>query len=182
MDRTWEAGMSSERRCTPSAPAASATSVRELTSRRVLPIRLSVRNCWMTWAASRARVSSSRALKSFSRSWMYSTPARAASAILVAFVGAVDEKWLARTGNRDLFAKHRGESLGRVGGDGVGHHKDRARRAVVDVQGDSGELVEVAFGIEQEPRRRATKPIDSLRVIADDGQARIHSTQPNEHV
>jgi len=60
----------------------------------------------------------------------------------------------------------------------VSHPKDHARRAVVDVQGDRGEIIEVVLGIEQEPRRRATKTIDGLRVIADNGQARINSRSP----
>ena len=70
---------------------------------------------------------------------------------LVAFVSAVDEQRLARADDRDLLAKDRGESFGRVGGDGVGHPEDRAGRPVVDVQGDGREPVEVALGIEQEP-------------------------------
>ena len=44
------------------------------------------------------------------------------------------------------------------------------------------EPVEVALGIEQEPGRCATKTIDGLRVITDNGQARIHSSQSDEHV
>ena len=98
---------------------------------------------------------------------------------LVAFVGAVHELRRARTGDRNLFAQHRGESLGRLGGEGVGHVEDRGRRAVVDVQRDGREPVEVALGVEQEPRRRAPKAVDGLGVIADDGHARVGATQPD---
>jgi len=68
------------------------------------------------------------------------------------------------------------------GGDGVRHLKDRRRRAIVVVQGDSREVAEVTLGIEQEPCGRAAKPVDGLRVIADDGQPSIDPSQADKHV
>ena len=71
--RTSDGEMSSERRCTPPAPTAKATSVRELINRWVPGSRFPVfRRAFSstTCTAAPARASSSRAGKSFSRSWM----------------------------------------------------------------------------------------------------------------
>jgi len=65
--RTSSGEMSSERRCTPSAPLAIATSVRELMSRRVLTLALGQGFSRTTRTAACARISSSRVGRSFSR-------------------------------------------------------------------------------------------------------------------
>ena len=101
---------------------------------------------------------------------------------LVTLIGTVDELWRARPENRGLLAKNGAESLGGIGGDSVRHLEDRGGRTVVDVEGDGRESIEEALRIQQEPCGRATKAVDRLRVVADEGHARVKSTQSHEHV
>ena len=76
----------------------------------------------------------------------------------------------------------RAKSFRSVGGNGIGDLEDGARGAVVDVQGDRDQTVEVIRRVEKETWRSAAKTVDGLGVVADHRDARVVAAKAPQHV